>query len=86
MFWQIANRLKPIKIKMHGPAHAPHSYLAAALSRGDFSTDAALNAGIEDVQKIPTGLTQYEEEAIKAAMPELRESIQKGVDFVNQNS
>lgn len=42
--------------------------------------------GIEEIHKIPTGLTKYEEEAIKAALPELDASIKKGVEFVQQSS
>ena len=43
-------------------------------------------AGIANINEIPGGLTPYEQEAIDASIPELRESIQKGVEFVTQNS
>lgn len=44
------------------------------------------SAGVEEIHKIPTGLSKYEEDAIKAAIPELGESIKKGVEFVQQSS
>ena len=43
------------------------------------------HAGIEQIHELPTGLTKYEEDAIKAAMPELDASIKKGVEFAQQS-
>ena len=40
-------------------------------------------AGIEEIYGLGK-LSSYEEEAVQAAMPELRSSIQKGIDFVHQ--
>ena len=41
-----------------------------------------LAAGIEKVHSLPSGLSSYEQDALKKCMPELATSIQKGVDFV----
>lgn len=43
-------------------------------------------AGVQEIHKVPTGLTQYEEDAVKAALPELDASIKKGIEFVQQAS
>lgn len=50
-----------------------------------FSTNVEL--GPEGVAKIhPIGkVNAFEEELIKAALPELKKNIQKGVDFVAKN-
>lgn len=37
--------------------------------------------GIEKVHNIPSGLSAYEQDALKKLMPELSSSIQKGIDF-----
>lgn len=42
-------------------------------------------AGIQEIYGIPDGLSDYEKKAIEAAIPELKASIQKGIDFVAQN-
>lgn len=42
------------------------------------------NTGIEKVHSLPTGLSAYEQDALKALMPELSSSIQKGIDFANK--
>ena len=38
-------------------------------------------AGIEKVHSLPSGLSSYEQDALKKCMPELADSIQKGIDF-----
>ncbi len=42
-------------------------------------------SGAEKVHPLPEGLTPYEQEAVKAMIPELQASIQKGVDFAKNN-
>lgn len=44
---------------------------------------ACLAAGIEKVHSLPSGLSAYEQDALKKCMPELSSSIQKGIDFAN---
>jgi malate dehydrogenase len=52
-----------------------------------FSTKVRLGTqGIEEIYDLPLDkLNQYEKDAVQAAIPELRESIQKGVDFVHSS-
>lgn len=38
-------------------------------------------AGVEKVHNLPSGLSAYEQDALKKCMPELSSSIQKGIDF-----
>lgn len=38
-------------------------------------------AGVEKVHSLPSGLSSYEQDALKQCMPELASSIQKGIDF-----
>ena len=40
-------------------------------------------AGIKTIYDIPSGLTQYEQDAIAGSKDELKASIQKGADFVH---
>lgn len=47
-------------------------------SRVDLGPD-----GIEKVHGLPSGLSAYEQDALKKCMPELSSSIQKGIDFAN---
>ncbi len=47
---------------------------------------AGIAAGVHEIHGVPSGLTKYEEDAIKAAIPELKSSIDKGIDFARQNS
>jgi malate dehydrogenase len=50
-----------------------------------FSTPIQFNKdGMEKNLGMPTGLTAFEEELIKAALPELIASIKKGVEFANK--
>ena len=42
------------------------------------------STGIEKVHSLPSGLSSYEQDALKALMPELSSSIQKGIDFANK--
>ncbi len=42
-------------------------------------------AGIEKVHSLPSGLSSYEQDALKKCMPELSDSIQKGIDFAKSN-
>lgn len=50
-----------------------------------FSTKVKLGPkGIQEIYDVPDGLTDYEKKAIEAALPELKASIQKGLDFVSQ--
>lgn len=44
-----------------------------------------LAAGIEKVHSLPSGLSAYEQDALKKCMPELSSSIQKGIDFAKAN-
>ena len=38
-------------------------------------------AGVEKIHNLPSGLSAYEQDALKKLMPELSSSIQKGIDF-----
>ena len=38
-------------------------------------------AGIEKIHSLPSGLSSYEQDALKKLIPELSSSIQKGIDF-----
>ena len=40
--------------------------------------------GVEKVHALPSGLSLYEQDALKALMPELSSSIQKGIDFAHK--
>ena len=42
-------------------------------------------SGAEKVLPLPEGLTPYEQAGVKAMLPELASSIEKGVDFVKNN-
>ena len=44
----------------------------------------AFYAGIQQIYDIPSDLTDYEKEALAGAIPELKGSIQKGIDFAHQ--
>ena len=46
---------------------------------------ADITAGIEKVHSLPSGLSSYEQDALKKCMPELSSSIQKGIDFAKSN-
>lgn len=65
-----------------------YSYVASSTTELPFfSTKVTLGKkGVEEIHKIPTGLSKYEEDAIKAAIPELDASIKKGIEFVQQSS
>jgi len=41
---------------------------------------------VQEIHGIPSGLTKYEEDAIKAAIPDLKASIDKGIEFARQSS
>jgi malate dehydrogenase len=52
-----------------------------------FSTKVTLGPkGVQEIHGIPSGLTKYEEDAIKAAIPDLKASIDKGIEFARQSS
>lgn len=40
--------------------------------------------GVEKVHPLPSGLSSYEQDALKDLMPELSSSIQKGIDFAHK--
>ena len=42
--------------------------------------------GIMKIYDVPSGLTQYEQDAVNGSKAELQSSIQKGVDFVKGSS
>ena len=79
---------------MHGHVHiralcqcASHNVLtwcrlSCPPSRADVGD---LTAGIEKVHGLPSGLSAYEQDALKKCMPELSSSIQKGIDFAKSN-
>jgi hypothetical protein len=41
---------------------------------------------VAEVHGIPSGLTKYEQDAIDAAIPDLKASIDKGIEFAHQSS
>lgn len=40
--------------------------------------------GVQKNLGLPSGLSSYEKDLLKSAIPELKKNIQKGVDFVHK--
>jgi malate dehydrogenase len=65
-----------------------YTYVASSVQPGVsfFASKVLLGkSGAEKVFPLPDGLTPYEQAGVKAMIPELKSSIDKGIDFVKNN-